>query len=1113
VSRSGAVGLSVTRSLAIRRSVLLAALLAGAMLPLALPRDASARPVPTIYPGGVPEAPDTIVVEFPARRAPSLLSLRAAGPLSLTGDLAPVPDTTSLVRTQRFGAPGSPTAGSGAATAGAGQAVPSAATPGDAITFSGLKSISIEMGKNRNASLDQSLDLTIRGRVASDVEVAAILSDQRLPFEPDGSSRELEDLDNVTLSVRAPKAEATMGDFFLDGLPGEFGRLSRHLQGVRGTARAGGAQWNVAAASAKGEKQSLEFRGTDGSQGPYELQAHTLGADVNGIVAGSETVWLDGARLKRGAEDDYVMDYGAGTITFTVRHPITGASRIAVDFEAATSRYRRSLYAATTEGGSKDRDSWYATYVSEGDDASHPLGADLSPQDRQVLSQLGDSATTSTPSGIHYEGPNRGSYTWDETDPAKPHWVYLGESHGDYDVSFSSVGAGRGAYADTMGTDGSRFYEYRGENLGSYVPGQPLAVPTNQQLLDVGGAARLFGAMSIEAEGARSGYDQNTLSSRDDANNDGMAGRFVARLDPRSIGVGGLGLGKIRAQVLVRSRDARFESFDRIDPAFEGDRWNQTPTTTSTGEDRQEFSLQYDPVTALSLRGDLGHRSLTGGSSSVRNGAQLDLRSFLTGSMHWEEARNSDAGTGGFRSLEGASLSRDRGWLLPHISATQEHIRGQEGDSVEARWNREVVAGLVVVPLPAFRLRGGYGVREEWAAAPAGGSPTSQRATSWDGGISARSGQAFSVDGGFTHRMAMTNGIATPTDLAQLAVMGGRPGGPVTSELRYDVTQLREAAQIRQLMPVGAGSGSYDAFGNPRLGGGYELVTRTGDPSTRSRATAQFRLDTYPSRAALKPGATRAAWRGFGGSSFLHVETLSTLPLGTLEHAFDPGAYLAAGTTLIGNVTARQTLEFVPPQSRYDLRGEIGFRRDQNGEIDSLDSRKDATDGKLTLRHSLPMRLRATASAAYDWTVQSIRRPDTGTSYESHLRGRGFELEVARELRSSWTVSLLSRQRRDIDITNGGLFDLWSVGPTARYAAGGKLRLDGRTLWGWSSQTGCYAPPGLYVAAPVGNRLDYDFTGEYRVRERISLALTWTGYKAPSGPGFYTGRFELKGSF
>ncbi|HET9471120.1 MAG TPA: hypothetical protein VFO24_08445, partial [Usitatibacter sp.] len=229
------------------RTGILAALLTAAMLPIALAPEACARPVPTIYPGGVPDAPDTIVVEFPARRSPLLLSLHAAGPLSaLSGDLAPGPDTTSLVRRQPYGigVAGTPASSGSAPASGAAGSAASATAPGDAITFSGLKSISIEMGKNRSASLDQSLDLTIRGRVASDVEVAAILSDRRLPFEPDGTSRELEDLDNVSLSVRAPKAEATMGDFFLDGLPGEFGRLSRHLQGVRGTARAGGAQWN-----------------------------------------------------------------------------------------------------------------------------------------------------------------------------------------------------------------------------------------------------------------------------------------------------------------------------------------------------------------------------------------------------------------------------------------------------------------------------------------------------------------------------------------------------------------------------------------------------------------------------------------------------------------------------------------------------------------------------------------------------------------------------------------------------------------------------------------------------------------------------------------------------
>jgi hypothetical protein len=87
------------------------------------------------------------------------------------------------------------------------------------------------------------------------------------------------------------------------------------------------------------------------------------------------------------------------------------------------------------------------------------------------------------------------------------------------------------------------------------------------------------------------------------------------------------------------------------------------------------------------------------------------------------------------------------------------------------------------------------------------------------------------------------------------------------------------------------------------------------------------------------------------------------------------------------------------------------------------------------------------------------------------------------------------------------------VGPTARYAAGARLRLDGRTLWGWSAQQGGYSPPGLYLAAPLGSRLDYDFLGECRVRDNMSLSLSWTGFKAPKRAAYYTGRFELRGTF
>ena len=130
----------------------------------------------------------------------------------------------------------------------------------------------------------------MRGRVAGDVELAATLSDQELPFEPDGTTRELQDLDRLFLSVRAPQGEVTMGDFRLDAGPGEFARLSRQLQGVRGQAHVAGSTWDVAAASAKGQRGSIETRGEEGKQGPYDLIPRVAGEIPPGVVADRKSV-------------------------------------------------------------------------------------------------------------------------------------------------------------------------------------------------------------------------------------------------------------------------------------------------------------------------------------------------------------------------------------------------------------------------------------------------------------------------------------------------------------------------------------------------------------------------------------------------------------------------------------------------------------------------------------------------------------------------------------------------------------------------------------------------------------------------------------------------------
>jgi hypothetical protein len=975
--------------------------------------------------------------------------------------------------------------------------------PGDALVVSGTKSFAVEMGRNRDASLHQTLDLTLRGKVASDLEVAASLSDQRLPFEPDGSTRELEDLDRVSLSLRAPQGGATLGDFRLEGIPGEFARVSRALQGVQGEAKVGGIRWDVAAASPKGERRSSEFRGEEGKQGPYALLGRAADADLGGIVAGSETVWLDGVKLRRGADLDYVMDYGAGSLTFTVRHAITAESRIAVDFEGANGRYRRTFYAATTR---RDwgRGGWYASYLREGDDAKSPLGAALTPADRTALGAIGDSVTAPLPSGVRYVGAGAGSYVWDPSDPSRAHWLWLGPTRGDYEVEFASVGAGRGSYADTLAADGTRFYHYMGATLGSFEPGRALAVPRENALMDLGGSARI-GALALEGEAARSGFDRNSLSSRDDGDNAGGAGRLAVRLDPRAVRLFGARLGSVGVAASLRSRDARFASLDRTDGAFENERWNQAPSVG--GEQRQELSLAYDPVAALGVRGEAGLRSLTGGSRSARRAAVLEVRSFFPGALRWEEARNRGPSGDGRRGRWSLDFARAAGPLQPRISASRERITGQEGDSADARESRLWTAGLGWNPSASLRVRSSFGWRRDDARILGIASGTEAR--TWEGGVAARAGEALLADASFSRRRVAASTGPTAADLAQLVLTGGRAGGAVSSELRYDVTQLREPAITRSLVSVGAGAGSYDAYGNAQLGGGYELVSGAGDPSTRSRATVQFRMDAYPGRSAR---AATSVLRPFGASTFFRLETLSSLPLGRIESVVHPADYLASGSTVRGNLSARQSFEYVPPGSRFEARLELGTTRDVSGELTGLESRGRGVDGRLRVKRALPLRLRATATADLSRNEQSVARDDGAGVYASIVRGRGYELELARPLGSIWTASVVSRHRRDVDLSRGGFQDAWSIGPSAR-CAGERLRLDGSASYGRLDQHGAYAPAGRYLVAPLGPRVDMDLRGEYRAGDRVSLSLGWNGSRVKGRPTTYTGRFELRSTF
>ena len=59
----------------------------------------------------------------------------------------------------------------------------------------------VAFGNSGEASLRQSLRVNLSGEIAEGVELLAVLTDQNLPLQPEGSTRELRDLDQVLFSM------------------------------------------------------------------------------------------------------------------------------------------------------------------------------------------------------------------------------------------------------------------------------------------------------------------------------------------------------------------------------------------------------------------------------------------------------------------------------------------------------------------------------------------------------------------------------------------------------------------------------------------------------------------------------------------------------------------------------------------------------------------------------------------------------------------------------------------------------------------------------------------------------------------------------------------------
>ena len=219
--------------------------------------------------------------------------------------------------------------------------------PNDGVSqleVSGSQTFGISVGSGRGVTPNQELRVNVEGKASENIGVLAMLSDQDLPIQPEGTTENIQDIDQKLIRITHPNMRGTLGDFEGSLGASEFIFFPRALEGVQVE---GDFKWVdfhlIPSAIPKGQSTSLVLQGEEG-RSEYRL---TVDEQYVIVKAGSEIVWLNGERMRRGENNDYVIrEYGDPIVEFNSKHLITSNDVIRIDFEYIPEEraYQQNLY-------------------------------------------------------------------------------------------------------------------------------------------------------------------------------------------------------------------------------------------------------------------------------------------------------------------------------------------------------------------------------------------------------------------------------------------------------------------------------------------------------------------------------------------------------------------------------------------------------------------------------------------------------------------------------------------------------------------------------------------------------------------------------------------------
>ncbi|QSB27745.1 hypothetical protein [Flavobacterium sp. CLA17] len=403
--------------------------------------------------------------------------------------------------------------------------------PFDGLNTSGSITRGVTVGNNQNTVLNSNLDLQITGKISDKVSLRASLQDSNIPLQDGGYSQKLDQFDNIFMELFSDDWNIRAGDVFLENRKTQFLSFNKKVQGIAASFDfdTEESKTNIFASVAfvKGQYAKSTFVGQEGNQGPYKLKGQNGELYVL-VISGSERVYVNGVLLKRGENNDYVIDYNAGEIVFTSLFTITSEMRINIEYQYSDRNYNRLV---TYAGGTHENKNWsFGGYLySESDLKNQPLQQNLSTEQVRILGQAGDDQNLMTAPSAYEDAyaDNKILYKKIILNGLDVYEYSNNSTDVLYNVKFSLVGNNLGNYVIQNNNSVERIYEYvpsvNGVLQGNYEPIVKLTAPMKIQVATFLGKYNPDEKTLADFEIAISNNDKNLFSTIDDSNNEGVA--------------------------------------------------------------------------------------------------------------------------------------------------------------------------------------------------------------------------------------------------------------------------------------------------------------------------------------------------------------------------------------------------------------------------------------------------------------------------------------------------------------------------------------------------------------------------------------------------------------